>query len=369
MQENIFQDLSKEPEQIKWYRNPFSSLVGLITLPFRIIFYPLRALLGSQIINDASWEERSQKTDLNVDEKDEKGTYKECKKGVYTVKRVDYSISRNSNCSLIIAVNEKNDTNNRKLVINFHGNDVDAQNSQILDAALKAQDLTNDFMAIDYPKKATSSKELVDAGVSAVLRAINAGYRPENITITGHSFGGAWSALVLKEMKNYLKKDEKFEGYVNHKSFTNIGAVAVAQGNNTHEDLNADNNAKIQYQKEGFLSKSINFVGSICGLQFDGKSALNDKKLPVKQMKFYAGNADENVPSEASVAVAIEIENDLSIPTQIKYNNTTHFTYAKSLFKPSKDHKDWTKDKAAPNQKYTQRIFKGECNSAPGKSS
>ena len=55
-------------------------------------------------------------------------------------------------------------------------------------------------MAIDYPQKATSTKELVDAGVSAVLRAINAGYKPANITITGHSFGGAWSALDLKDM-------------------------------------------------------------------------------------------------------------------------------------------------------------------------
>ncbi len=101
------------------------------------------------------------------------------------------------------------------------------------------------------------------------------------------------------------------------------------------KQLTADNDTKIQYQKESFLSKSIKFVGSIFGLQFDAKSALGDKNLPVKQMKFYAGNADVNVPSEASAAVAIEIKKDISIPTQINYNNTNHFEYGSSLFKIS----------------------------------
>ena len=159
-----------------------------------------------------------------------------------------------------------------------------------------------------------------------------------------------------------------FEGYVNHKSFTNIGAVAVAKVNDTYGNLiNTDKNEKIQFQEKNktFLSKSINFIGSILGLQFDAESALKDKNLPVKQMKFYAGNSDYNVPNEASVAVAIEIKNDVSIPTQIKYDNTGHSTNTKSLFKPLKDYKDWSKDQPAPNAKYIKRIFKGK-DVAPG---
>ena len=75
----------------------------------------------------------------------------------------------------------------------------------------KIKEEKNDVMFVGYPKGATSSREILDAGVSAVRRAIEAGYKPENISITGWSLGGAISARVLEEMKPHLD-GKKFAG-------------------------------------------------------------------------------------------------------------------------------------------------------------
>ncbi len=353
MQENKINttEFEKSPEQLKRYWNPLKSLINPI-------LYPIRSILGKAIINEASWGKRSENSNLQgLNSKDAEGRYKKITKGIYTVQRIDYPISGNKNCSMIIASNSNNDAKNRKLVINFHGNDVDAQNSQILHSALTDPAVKNDFMAIDYPQNAISTNELVDAGVSAVLRAINAGYKSENITITGHSFGGAWSALVLKEIKQYLPQGHKFEQYINHKSFTNIGDVFAAKRNAQHGDLTLEATEKQKYQEDNktFLSRVVNFVGSLLGLQFDSESALGGD-LPVQKMKFYAGNHDINVPSASSMAVAMEIKKNVTLPTQIKYNSTQHSEYAEGLYKTGR--KEWSTNNEI-NGRYLKCVFKG----------
>jgi len=164
-------------------------------------------------------------------------------------------------------------------------------------------------------------------------------YTTENITITGHSFGGAWSALVIQRMNKYLKKNQKFESYINHKSFTNIGDVFVA---NYHQEYSLDSNvdAKKSYvnnNKSSFLGKTINLIASILYLQFDAEKALQNKELPVQKMKFYAGNDDYNVPSQSSMAVLVETKNSekFNTPTEIKYYNNEkgdHSYVSKTLY-------------------------------------
>jgi hypothetical protein len=149
--------------------------------------------------------------------------------------KIDYKISSNDKCSMVFAKNQNidNDITEKKLVINFGGNGEPMLHR--LDYLSRISDISSDIIFVSYPKGATSSQELVESGVSAVRRAINAGYKLENITIAGHSLGGAVGALVLQEMKNHLNQEQKFACYINHRSFKDLGAVIAAHAGSSQD--------------------------------------------------------------------------------------------------------------------------------------
>jgi hypothetical protein len=250
----------------------------------------------------------------------------ELNRDYFTLQRINYSIPRNKKCAMEIAINNRNHYNidKRKLVISFGGN---AMNARDMIFGFLQSNANNsrrhkvcDFLAVDWPAYATTSEQLVNAGVSAVVRAIKAGYKPENISIAGHSLGGAVSAKVLEKMKQYpdIMKNQKFAGYVNHRSFTKLGDV-----------------------KGGSF---VNLIARIFSVQLDAESALQQDNLPVSQMKFYADNKDTVIKTEASIANKVQHGQIIEkIPTKVKITPSCGHSsdFANSLFKPSSSHMLW----------------------------
>jgi hypothetical protein len=258
---------------------------------------------------------------------------------------------------IIAPKNDQTPLNERELVITFHGNGMKASHSVY--GFFNSTKAKGDLLAVEYPDYATTSKELVDAGVSAVIRAIKAGYEPKNITIAGHSLGGAVSALVLKEMKKYpeVMNGQKFAGYVNHRSFTNLGDVVASHAN--HKDDNSllkENKEFIKETKASWLGWFTNGFASLIGIQLDAKSALSTPDLQVSQMKFYADDKDEVIRHGASMAARIK---DIEVPTKVKYTNKYghNGVASNSLYKSSKSHTKWDKQKDDQNTRNWSRRF------------
>lgn len=204
--------------------------------------------------------------------------------------KINYKISSNDKCRMVFAKNQNidNDITEKKLVINFGGNGETMLGR--LDDLSRISDISSDIIFISYPKGATYSQELVDGGVSAVLRAINAGYKPENITIAGHSLGGAVSALVLQEMKNHLNQEQKFACYINHRSFKDLGAFVAAHAKSS---------------QDGWLRKAINGIAWAFRVQLDAESAIKSG-LPVEKIVAYYDEQDGVIKPAASIGKAIE---------------------------------------------------------------
>lgn len=269
-QESVSEELGKEPAELK---NPWYYWIKwTLTLPFRVISWPIRYLFMSAICPISRENEEFNQNEI----------------GSFKVKKIDYEISDRTKCRMIFASNntQTQEVKDRKLAINFGGNC-----ELILDRVNQLNTLksTNDIIFVEYPKGATYSQELVDGGVSAVLRAIKAGYKPENITIAGHSLGGAVSALVLKEMKNHLKEGEKFAEYINHRSFKDLGAFVAA-----HAETD-------QY---GWLRKSINFIAWAFRVQLDAEEAIKSG-LPVNKITAHYDERDDLIKPAASIGKAI----------------------------------------------------------------
>ena len=262
----------------------------------------------------------------------------------YTIQKIKYTIPRNSNCEMIMAMNQNNkedDISKRKLVITVGGNAMFPENSICNLISIK-KDISNDLLAIGLPKKATSSAELVDATVSAMLRAKQAGYKIENITVAGHSLGGAITALALQKVKQYLEPNEKFAGYVNHRSFNNIGGFIAGYLNRDKtfsEDLKNSNDL-YKLNKASWFGWLVNGLTWLLGVQLNAEAALKD--LPVKQMKIYADGDDKVIRNVAAFANAAK-ENSINIPTKIKITPEHGHTDSRSnsLYKPSKPYTEW----------------------------
>lgn len=338
MQSNqIFTALKVEPAQLRSSR--YEQLINFVTLPFRLVIRPFKVLVGSMIVPVTHYSELQRRQALPADWNGQNGK-------AFKTELIDYSIPQNKKCFMIMAVNKKlelpQETANRKLVIAFPGNcmmphDFFSHLSNI------NKELGNDFLALGYPKGANSSKELVDAGVSAVLRAMQAGYQPENITIAGHSLGGAVAACALREMKVHLQDNEKFAGFVSHRSFSSIGDFVGAAMTSTRRDsFLADNGAAARAEARsswtGWIAKGLT---SLFGWKLNAEAALRDPSLAVKQMKIYADDRDEVIRHGASVAAALQASNN--VPTKIKITTQQghNGAFANSMFKPSKTHSDW----------------------------
>jgi hypothetical protein len=351
--ETLINALKQEPAELEDSGVKNSRLWNLATLFVRICLWPIRALSMLCIV-PTSW--------INVlSQEQQNGILEYIEDDYHTI---NYSTPSNSECSMLLAP-MKNETQvrNRKLVILFGGNAQPAISTvacfvqtiaQTILYFVKTQDkskqINNDLLVVEYPKMATTSQQLVDAGVSAVIRAINAGYQPENITIAGHSLGGAVSAVVLKEISEKYKhvmQDQKFAGYVNHKSFTNLGDFIAAHAHHKDENTFKDQSYNfINDTKSSWLGKFFNGLTSLLGLQLDAESALlSPDSLLVKQMKFYADDHDEVIRHGASMTARMEPKSSNTI--RIKYTafNEHSLKGSNSLYKPSKVYTAWNKNK------------------------
>lgn len=341
---NIIESLKKEPQELK--EGLGSWLFRWMTLPL----WPIRALLMNIIVPTA-WVVMT----VYAEKYMQKFINEKVASQGYSLETINYSTPSNSKCSMIIAAkNDQTPLNERKLVITFHGNGMKAFES--VHSFFNSKKTKGDLLAVDYPDYATTSKELVDAGVSAVIRAIKAGYEPKNITIAGNSLGGAVSALVLKEMKKYpeVMNGQKFAGYVNHRSFTNLGDVVASHAN--HKDDNSllnENKDFIKDTKKSWLGWFTNGFTSLLGVQLDAESALSTPDLPVSQMKFYADDGDEVIRHGASMAARIQ---DIEVPTKVKYTKKHghNGTISNSLYNSSKPHTKWNEQKQDRKQKFAK---------------
>ena len=287
--ESVAQALGNEPAQL---RNPWYYWIKCtLTLPFRAVTWPIRYLLMfaicpmSRFYEEITQSDSEVKMKFNVDQE----TLENGEIGTFKLKAINYTISDNDKCRMVLAWNQgqSEEVKDRKLVINFGGN-----GQPILGRIYKLENLksNSDIIFVEYPKGATYSQELVDGGVSAVLRAINAGYKPENITIAGHSLGGAVGALVLRKMKHHLQQEQKFAEYINHRSFKDLGAFVAAQA---------------ETSQDGWLRKTINLIAWAFRVQLDAEEAIKSG-LPVNKITAHYDEKDEIIKPAASIGKAIE---------------------------------------------------------------
>lgn len=234
----------------------------------------------------------------------------------FAIQRINYLIPENDKCSMLMALNSESNTQpqQRNLVIAFSGNamtESDMMNSMLC----SGKKIYNDFLAVGYPKGATSTKELVDAGVAAVKKAMEAGYKPENIGFSGHSLGGAIATLVLQELKKE-HQDKIFNSLVVHRSFTNIGAAAKGMIGRI------------------VSSRLVNRLANKLGLGIDPEKAIKEG-LPVKQMKFYQDIDDSIISDKASIAGAVAGMEGHGVPTTVKTtkDNDHFYSFSNSLWK------------------------------------
>ena len=140
-------------------------------------------------------------------------------------------------------------------------------------------------------------------------------------------------------------KGQKFEGYVNHRSFSNLGDFVAAHANHKNDNsLLNENKDFIKDTKKSWLGWFTNGFASLIGIQLDAESALSTPDLPVSQMKFYADNQDEVIKHGSSMAAGIK---DIEVPTKVKYSNINGHNGAPSdsLYKTSKSHTEWSAKK------------------------
>ena len=371
MLQRICDGLKTEPEQLKstWY----SYITDAITLPLRIITYPLRAGAMWAIAPATRWN--IEDTVKDYKNEDTKSTLRKIasttKQAIFlndkfAIQKIKYTIPRNKNCEMIMAMNHKNpeqDISKRKLVITVSGNGILPEECIL---SLKDIDnINNDVLAIGFPKNATSSAELVDATVSAMLRAKQAGYEIENIKVTGHSLGGAITALALQKVQEYLEPNKKFAEYVNHKSFTNLGNVVtglMSSGktleSQTDQSIEDQNKADIELYKQSnssFLSKFMNGLAWLLGVQLNAVDAFKST-LPVEKIKIITAEADKVIHESAAIKNAIQ-QNQYNITFETV--NTEHNDIDDKLFL---GHNEYTKNKffLALGDEYFQQILSNE---------
>lgn len=355
----MIEKLLVEPEELR--ETTLQKVWRWLRSPMDLLLYPIRATLMGMIVPQ-SWIDLNKQNRCGVNYK--RQIYSE--KFGLIINRIDYSIPGNNACGMEIVINSNNQApiGERKLVISFTGNAIDARTNTLLflekQNELRSQAkpiYQNDFLSVDWPAYATTSDQLVDAGVSAVIRAIKAGYKTENITIVGHSLGGAVSAKVLEKMKDYpeVMQGQKFAGYVNHRSFSKIGDIIAAQVLFSMDNsLLKNNKSFVETTNNSWLAWFLNLIASLFGVQINSEKIFKDGDLPVSQMKFYADNKDEIINCGASIAQRIKQLSKRKIPTKIKmtsaHGHNNEFT--NSLYKPSKNWTEWTASRKRISKKY-----------------
>lgn len=217
----------------------------------------------------------------------------------------------------------------------------------------------NDVIFVGYPKGATSSQELVDGGVSAVLRAEAAGYKRENITINGWSLGGAISATVLEEIgkKHTHPDNSKFASYTNDRSFKNLGSALT----NT----------------KGLGRAILNGLAWVLGIQLDAEKAI--QSIPIQHMTAIYAKNDDMIADSLGQGLMDKIKaakqrqdkrtgdpenNQNNLPDysiSIKHFTANHFAAAQNLFKHKnpKDNLSGSLIKEGMSStKYSQKVLK-----------
>ncbi len=314
---NIIESLKREPWQMQKINPWYFWIKRTLTLPLRVLTFPLRWLF-MRIICPISYEDDTVSDEFLVGGKN----LTEKAKNAFSIHEINYQISKNDRCSMFLCANMKNNdtpASKRKLVINFGGNleFISDRLTTILRSVGKP--ISNDIIFVLYPNKATSSQELVDGGKSAILRAINAGYQINNITIAGHSLGGAVSAIAMNAVKPHLNGQE-FWHYINHRSFTNLGDIIGAYLNYSN-----DNEKELRHKaKSSWIGQIVNRLTEILGLQLDAEKAIR-AGLPVNSMTLYRCQEDEVIKTGASIAAAINNhEIDTTAPVTFNVTKNQH---------------------------------------------
>jgi hypothetical protein len=192
--------------------------------------------------------------------------------------------------TLINEKNEETDISKRKCMIYFMGNgysvidgigealemqknnimnyyDLNVHTSSVIYDNLSkriGQNLKkHDIMVMEHVSGGWNVKPSIECGIALVQNALDAGYRPENIDVLGHSLGGGISAQVLNHFKD---KGITFGEYINTCSFSKTSDFV---GKN----------------------KIVSVVASGLGVQLDTESVIND--LPVKHTTIIKTRSDD----------------------------------------------------------------------------
>lgn len=145
---------------------------------------------------------------------------------------------------------ESIDKENRKVVLYLVGN---GQSFETFHKdSKKISDHFNADVAFMAHPKASNKNAGIDCGVTMIRKLIADGYKPENITILGHSIGGAFATEIVSEVKKrkVLPEGQKLGGLVAHKTLSYLSNVVTSL-------MIRDNQSRPKYEK------AYNFNGGL----------------------------------------------------------------------------------------------------------
>ena len=116
---------------------------------------------------------------------------------------------------IVQKTNENNENANKTALIIFNG-----FHSKYMASAVLNNNKFDTVVRMIYPHDAKSAEDVINHCKNGIIKLLKAGYDPQNISISGTSFGGAISIETMHSLKGHeLMKDKKFKSYVNLNSF------------------------------------------------------------------------------------------------------------------------------------------------------
>jgi len=171
--------------------------------------------------------------------------------------------------------------------------------------------------------EASNKNAGIDCGVTMVRKLLADGYKPENITILGHSIGGAFATEIASEVKKrkVLPEGQKLGGLVIHKSLSylsNVVTSVMIRDNETRPNykyeinlkdldpsLEQDEFKRIRQKRIGgelndrkgigykILNTIIGCILWVSGWNLNPAKILKNERLPVQDLQIIQAHDDE----------------------------------------------------------------------------
>jgi hypothetical protein len=205
---------------------------------------------------------------------------------------------------------------NRQLIIYATGNVI---NGNDFVNNIQEHELQNsDLVALNYPNKINSSRDVINYYKAAINSLIESGYKPENITLKGHSMGAGLLSVALSEIN--LKSGQKFAAFDNYYGFTNP--------------------AESQLNKPGFVNKILLFIANnlfkATDFDINVKKVFDKAQLPVNKITLYRASNDNTILKDGLIATYVDNKNNNKNNNKYTVINVDgdHFVLPNDYLKP-----------------------------------